>query len=60
MPFLQEIEAVQTIVHAANEIKSNSERVKSIITKFNGPNQLQRELKQKKSFTLIFGEHFAD
>ena len=60
MPFLQEIEAVQTIVHAANEIKSNSERVKSIITKFNSANQLQRELKQKKSFTLIFWEHFAD
>ena len=60
MPFLQEIEAVQTIVHAANEIKSNSKRVKSIITNLMVRTQLQRELKQKKSFTLIFGEHFAD
>lgn len=33
---LQEIQTIQTIVHAANEIKSNSERVNSIIQKYDG------------------------
>ncbi|MDE0313373.1 MAG: hypothetical protein OXM61_00595 [Candidatus Poribacteria bacterium] len=45
---LQEIEAVQTIVHAANEIKSNSERVNSIITKFNGANPVTEGTEAKK------------
>ncbi len=31
---LKEVEAIQTIVHAANEIKSNSDRVNSIIQKY--------------------------
>ncbi len=33
---LQEIEAIQMILHASDEIKSNSERVNSLIQKFNG------------------------
>ena len=33
---LQEIEAIQIILHASDEIKSNSERVNGMIQKFNG------------------------
>lgn len=57
---LQEIEAVQTIVHAANEIKSNSERVKSIITNFNGANPVTEGTEAKKIIYLDFLGTFAD
>lgn len=33
---LKEMEAIQIVIHASNEIKSNSDRVNSIIQNFNG------------------------